>query len=73
MKIPDLNSGFRALKKNVALEFMHILPNTFSFSTTITLACIASGYSIKYVPIEASERVGKSKIKPVRDSFRYCL
>lgn len=73
MKIPDLNSGFRALKKEVALEFMHILPNSFSFSTTITLALITSGYSIKYVPIEAPERVGTSKIKPFRDGFRFIL
>lgn len=73
MKIPDLNSGFRALKKSVALEFMHILPNTFSFSTTITLALITSGYSVKYVPIEAPERFGTSKIKPFRDGFRFIL
>ena len=72
-KIPDLNSGFRALKKSVAMEFMHILPNTFSFSTTITLALITSGYSVKYVPIEAPARVGTSKIKPFRDGFRFIL
>ena len=73
MKIPDLNSGFRALKKSVAMEFLHILPNTFSLSTTITLACIASGYNIKYVPIEAPERIGTSKIKPFRDGFRFIM
>ena len=73
MKIPDLNSGFRALKKSVALEFLHILPNSFSFSTTITLALITSGYSVKYAPIEAPERVGRSKIKPFRDGFRFIL
>ena len=73
MKIPDLNSGFRALKKSVAVEFLHILPNTFSFSTTITLACIKSGYSVKYVPIEAPERVGTSKIKPFRDGFNFIM
>ena len=73
MKIPDLNSGFRAIKKNVAMEFMHILPNTFSLSTTITLALITSGYNVKYVPIEAPERVGTSKIKPFRDGFRFLL
>ena len=73
MKIPDLNSGFRTIKKDIAMEFMHILPNTFSFSTTITLALITSGYSVKYVPIEAPERVGKSKIKPFRDGFRFIL
>ena len=73
MKIPDLNSGFRAIKKSVAMEFMHILPNTFSLSTTITLALITSGYNVKYVPIEAPERVGTSKIKPFRDGFRFLL
>ena len=72
-KIPDINSGLRAVKKGVAMEFMHILPNTFSLSTTITLACFASGYNIKYVPIEAPERVGKSKIKPFRDGFRFIM
>ena len=73
MKIPDLNSGFRALKKDVVFEFIHILPNSFSFSTTITLACITSGYNLKYVPIEAPKRVGKSKIKSFRDGFRFVL
>ena len=73
MKIPDLNSGFRALKKSIAMEFMHILPNTFSFSTTITLALITSGYSVKYVPIETPWRVGTSKIKPFRDGFRFII
>lgn len=73
MKIPDLNSGFRALKKSVALEFMHILPNSFSFSTTITLALVNSGYSVKYISIEALERVGTSKIKPFRDGFRFII
>lgn len=73
MKIPDLNSGFRALKKSVVMEFMHILPDSFSFSTTITLACIKSGYNVRYVPIEAPERVGTSKIKPFRDGFNFIM
>lgn len=72
-QIPDLNSGFRAIKKEMALEFMHFLPNTFSFTTTITLACIKSGYNIKYIPIDAPKRVGKSKIKPFRDGSRFIL
>ena len=73
MKIPDLNSGFRAIKKRKVQEIMHILPNSFSFSTTITLAFINLGYSVKYVPIEAPERVGTSKIKPFRDGFRFIM
>jgi glycosyltransferase involved in cell wall biosynthesis len=71
--IPDLNSGFRAIKKNMAMDFMHILPNGFSFTTTITLAALTSGYSVKYVPIEAPKRVGTSKIKPFRDGFRFIM
>jgi glycosyltransferase involved in cell wall biosynthesis len=73
MKIPDLNSGFRAIKKNVAMEFMHILPNTFSFTTTITLSCILSGYSVRYVPIHAPERIGTSKIKPFKDGLNFII
>jgi len=73
MKIPDLNSGFRVIKKDVVMEFMHILPNSFSFTTTITLGCIMAGYSIKYVPINMLERVGTSKINPFRDGSRFIL
>ena len=72
-QIPDLNSGFRAIKKNKAMEFMHILPNTFSFTTTITLAFLKSGYDVKYVPIQTIDRVGTSKIKPFRDGFRFIM
>lgn len=70
-EIPDLNSGFRAIRKDVVKEFMHILPNSFSFTTTITLACFLAGYSVHYVPIDAPERMGKSKIKPFRDGFNF--
>jgi len=52
---------------------MHILPNTFSFTTTITLAFYKSGYDIKYVPIQTVDRVGTSKIKPFKDGFRFIL
>jgi glycosyltransferase involved in cell wall biosynthesis len=72
-KIPDLNSGFRAINKSMAMDFMHILPNSFSFTTTITLAALTSGYSVKYIPIEAPKRVGTSKIKPFRDGFRFIM
>lgn len=72
-KIPDLNSGFRAIKRSMAMDFMHILPNGFSFTTTITLAALTSGYSVKYIPIEAPRRVGTSKIKPFRDGSKFVL
>lgn len=71
--IPDLNSGFRAFKRDLAMEFMHILPNSFSFTTTITLAALTSGYSIKYVPIDAPKRIGRSKINPFRDGFYFIM
>lgn len=72
-KIPDLNSGFRATKKEIVLKYMSILPDTFSFTTTITLAVIKEGYNLKYVPIETSKRIGSSKIKLFRDGFQFIL
>lgn len=73
MNIPDLNSGFRAIKRDMAMDFMHILPNGFSFTTTITLAALTSGYSVKYVPIDAPRRVGTSKIKPFKDGTKFVM
>jgi len=73
-KIPDLNSGFRAIKKNRLLEFMNILPNGFSFSTTITLAMLKSAYNVKYVPIGVSRRVGrKSSVNVFKDGLQTLL
>jgi glycosyltransferase involved in cell wall biosynthesis len=72
-KIPDLNSGFRAFKREIALKFFNILPDQFSFTTTITLGMICSGYTIKYVPISYHHRVGKSKISPIRDTSNFIL
>ncbi len=68
-KIPDLNSGFRAVKKDVLLKFMHILPNTFSFTTTLTLAVLKDGYEAHYVPIKTVKRLGKSSVR-LKDGFR---
>ncbi len=72
-KIPDLNSGFRAIKKEIVMKYLGILPDTFSFTTTITLALIKEGYNLKYVPIETGERVGSSKIKLFQDGFRFIM
>jgi glycosyltransferase involved in cell wall biosynthesis len=72
-KIEDLTSGFRAIKTEVARNFINLLPNTFSYPTTITLAVIRSGYSLKYIPFVAPERIGKSKIKLLRDGSRFLL
>ena len=63
--IPDLNSGFRVFLKEVITYYFHILPNRFSFTTTMTLAMLADGYRVRYVPIDYRKREGQSKIKPV--------
>lgn len=72
-KIPDLTSGFRALKTDIAREFLPILPNTFSYPTTITLAVARSGYQYTYHPIASAKRAGKSKIKLFRDGLRFLV
>jgi len=68
-EIPDLNSGFRAFRKDVAKLFLHILPNGFSFTTTLTLALLKEGYNVAYVPITTSPRVGTSTVNPIRDGL----
>lgn len=70
-KVEDLTSGFRAIKADVAKRYIYLLPNGFSYPTTITLALMKSGHSVKYVPIEARRRIGKSKIRPVRDGIKF--
>lgn len=62
--IPDLNSGLRVMKKSLVRRFVHLLPQGFSFTTTITLASLCSGSLVRYVPIDYLERIGKSKIRP---------
>jgi hypothetical protein len=57
----------------VAKSFVYLLPNTFSYPTTITLATVRSGYSLLYVPIKSERRLGKSKIKLIRDGSRFLL
>jgi glycosyltransferase involved in cell wall biosynthesis len=70
-KIPDLTSGFRAVRAGVAQRFVYLLPNTFSYPTTITLACFKTGLPVAYVPISARKRTGKSKIKLFQDGARF--
>jgi glycosyltransferase involved in cell wall biosynthesis len=72
-KIDDLTSGFRAIKADIARGFVYLLPNTFSYPSTLTLAVVRSGYSLAYVPIKAARRVGRSKIKLLRDGSRFLL
>jgi glycosyltransferase involved in cell wall biosynthesis len=72
-RIPDLTSGFRAAKRTVLVEFLHLIPNGFSTPTTTTLACIKAGYSVEFVPIEAGRRQGSSKIKFARDGAKFFM
>ncbi len=72
-KIDDLTSGFRALKMDVARGFVYLLPNRFSYPTTITLATLRSGRSLVYVPIKGRRRVGKSNIRLVNDGLRFLI
>lgn len=72
-RIEDLTSGFRLIRTDLAKELVFLLPNTFSYPTTITLAIVRSGYSLAYVPIATAKRQGKSKIKLLRDGSRFFL
>lgn len=72
-RIQDLTSGFRAIKTDIARQFVLLLPNSFSYPTTITMAVLRSGYSLTYVPVRTNHRVGKSKIKIIRDGSRFLL
>lgn len=72
--IQDLTSGFRAVKSEIAHNFLYLLPNTYSYPTTLTLGILRSGRSIKYVPIKTHRREkGKSKIRLFRDGARFFL
>jgi glycosyltransferase involved in cell wall biosynthesis len=71
--IPDLNSGLRAFRRDVAMQYVHHLPSGFSCVTTLTMSFLSNGYSIKYVPIDYSPRAGTSKFHWWRDTKRYLL
>ena len=72
--IKDLTSGFRAVKSNVARNFVYLLPNTYSYPTTLTLGTLRSGLSVKYVPVKISKReTGKSNIKMIQDGVRFFM
>jgi glycosyltransferase involved in cell wall biosynthesis len=69
--IDDLTSGFRLIRAELAKSLVYLLPNTFSYPSTITLAVVRGGFSLKYVPIAAQKRVGKSKINLLVDGSRF--
>jgi glycosyltransferase involved in cell wall biosynthesis len=70
-EIPDLNSGLRVFRRDRALEFIHLYPRGFSFTTTITLAFLCNDYTVKYVPIDYRPRRGRSKINPISDGLAF--
>ncbi|MFC1826328.1 glycosyltransferase family 2 protein [Thermodesulfobacteriota bacterium] len=72
-KVEDLTSGFRLVKNDRISKFIYLLPNTFSYPSTITMAYLRSGLSIKYIPIQTLARKGKSKIKLYQDGIRFFL
>lgn len=72
--IKDLTSGFRAVKSNVARNFLYLLPNTYSYPTTLTLGTLRSGMSVKYIPVKINKReTGSSNIKMVSDGVRFFM
>jgi glycosyltransferase involved in cell wall biosynthesis len=72
-RVQDLTSGFRVLSRHEAHRFIDLLPNTFSYPTTLTLAFLRSGLTVKYVPIKTLYRAGQSKISLVTDGIRFLL
>lgn len=71
--IPDLNSGFRAFRRDVARPYLRLLPDGFSCVTTITMAFLADGHPVRYVPIDYRPRAGRSKFHWRRDTAAYVL
>ncbi|MFT5050832.1 MAG: glycosyltransferase involved in cell wall biosynthesis [Chlamydiales bacterium] len=70
-RIPDLNSGLRAFQRDLVMTYRPILPNGFSFTTTITLASLTNGHRVDYVTIDYAARSGRSKIRPIRDTLGF--
>ena len=70
-EIPDINSGMRVFRRSVAERFIGILPDGFSFTVTITLAMLTNYRPTLFVPVTYRERIGRSKIRPVRDTFQF--
>ncbi|MBL8859603.1 MAG: glycosyltransferase family 2 protein [Planctomycetes bacterium] len=69
--IPDLNSGLRAMRRELVMRYRPILPQGFSFTTTITLAALTNDHRVDYVTIDYKKREGRSKIRPIRDTLGF--
>ena len=71
--VKDLTSGFRAVKADAFKRFLYLLPNGFSYPTTITMAMFRSGYQLDYLPIDCNKREGSSHIKLLQDGVKFLL
>ena len=69
--VPDMNSGLRIFRRDRALDFLKLLPDGFSFTTTITICLLRNRYAVEFTPISYAKRIGKSHIKPIRDTLRF--
>lgn len=72
-QVKDLTSGFRVTRADKFMEFIHLLPNGFSYPTTSTMAFFRSAYPVAYEPIPVAKRIGKSHIRPIRDGIRFLI
>ena len=72
-KIADLTSGFRIVRKDLFLKYAYLLPNGFSYPTTITMAFLRGGYQVRFIPVDVRKRDGKSNIRPLRDGLRFLI
>jgi glycosyltransferase involved in cell wall biosynthesis len=72
-RIPDLNCGLRAIRRDVLLDYLHLLPNGFSASTTTTLVLLKEGHDVRFVPVTVKRRIGKSTVKPIKDGIDTAL
>jgi glycosyltransferase involved in cell wall biosynthesis len=72
-RIPDLNSGLRLFKKEIAMKFFPIISDGFSFTTTLTLATLVNDFNVEFVPIDYAPRKGRSKIRPFQDTLNFLM
>lgn len=72
-RIPDPNSGFRAFKRDVMARYLYLLPDGFSSVSSMTLVFLLTGHRVHFVPIDYFKRVGRSKFRPIRDTYWYLL
>jgi glycosyltransferase involved in cell wall biosynthesis len=72
-RIPDLNCGLRSIRRDLLLDYLHLLPNGFSASTTTTLVLLKEGHDVCFVPIHVKKRIGTSTVRPIKDGLDTAL